>query len=75
MKSEPDSLIEYVSLDEGDLAALRRVLELVVPQRPTIMDDVGAIKRVNKIIETGEVARENTMAAIQRAIDAQGTEA
>jgi hypothetical protein len=60
---------KQVFISERELAALRRVIELAVPQIDTAYDDAYAIKTVVEIIETSAVAHQQTMAAIQRAID------
>jgi len=57
-----------VCLDEHDIAALRRVIEMAIPRKACTLDDVQAIKTVASLIETAEVAREQSYAAIKRII-------
>lgn len=60
---------KQIFINKQELAALRRVIELAVPQTETAYDDAQDIKTVAEIIETSSVAHQQTMAAIQRAIE------
>ena len=65
---QSDPILKKVCLGEHDIAALRRIVEIAIPRMDSPLDDVEAIKAVAELIETAEVALEQSYAAIKRIV-------